>query len=471
MYRREKNNMKQPKIGLLPLYIELYDQSSPDMRKGVEAFYNNIAYALEKKGIHVQTAEVCRIEKEFKKVIKNFEKQEVDAIVTLHLAYSPSLESIGALKSTKLPIFVLDTTPDYEFGPCQDSSAISYNHGIHGVQDMCNMLIREGKSFEIEAGHWQESDVIDRMSNWIKAACLANVMKHMRIGRIGEVFKGMGDFAVPQDVLHSVTGVETVIASPAEMKNYADKIKESEIDDEIEADKKRFIMEGIDMAAYRKNIKVGLGVRKWLEAEKLSGFTVNFLAIDKASGLSTVPFLEASKALGRGLGYGGEGDVLTAALVGSLANVFPETTFTEMFCPDWKDNTIFLSHMGEMNIALTSKKPVLREMTFPYTDAETPITVEGCYKSGEGALINLAPGPKNSFSLIILPLAMVEPAVQGNLANTIHGWIKPSLSVAETLTKYSKLGGTHHSAFVYGDVRDIVEKFGRIMGWNVHIIE
>lgn len=462
--------MKQPKIGLLPLYLELYDKSNPEIRKGMEDFYNLIATALREKGIDVVTTEVCRLDNEFKKAVKDFEKAKVDALVTLHLAYSPSLESIRALKDTDLPILILDTTPDYEFGADQDSSKITFNHGIHGVQDMCNLLIREGKSFEIEAGHWKESDVLDRITNWINAASLAGAMRQQRIGRIGDPFKSMGDFSVPQHVLRATTGVETVVASPANMKTYVDKVTDSEIDAEIEIDKKRFTIENINMDNYRKSVKVGLGVRKWLEAEKLTGFTVNFLAIDKASGLDTVPFLEASKAISRGLGYGGEGDVLTAALVGALAMVFPETTFTEMFCPDWKGNRIFLSHMGEMNIALSAEKPVLRDMKFPYTDADNPVTVAACYKGGEGSIINLAPGPDDTYSLVIVPLKMIDPGKTGNLSSSIRGWFKTSLSVAETLEQYSKVGGTHHSALVYGDVADAVAKFGKIMGWTVHII-
>jgi L-arabinose isomerase len=52
---------------------------------------------------------------------------------------------------------------------------------------------------------------------------------------------------------------------------------------------------------------------------------------------------------------------------------FPETTFTEMFCPDWKGNKIFLSHMGEINTDLCAEKAILQEKPFPYTDADNPV--------------------------------------------------------------------------------------------------
>ena len=68
---------------------------------------------------------------------------------------------------------------------------------------------------------------------------------------------------------------------------------------------------------------------------------------------------QAPSALPRCQGYAGEGDNLTAALVGALIRTYPDTTFTEMFTPDWEQNLILLSHMGEIN-------PRLAEFTSPF---------------------------------------------------------------------------------------------------------
>ncbi|MCK5527492.1 MAG: hypothetical protein KAJ05_10100, partial [Candidatus Latescibacteria bacterium] len=105
--------MKKPKIGLLGLYLELYDHSMPENRPRVNEFYQTIAGEMEKRGIEVITASICRLKPEFASAVKSFEDAQVDAIVTLHLAYSPSLESSDILTETSLPILVLDTTPTY----------------------------------------------------------------------------------------------------------------------------------------------------------------------------------------------------------------------------------------------------------------------------------------------------------------------------------------------------------------------
>ncbi len=184
------------KIGLLGLYLELYDKRSPEMRDKVDAFYETIAQEFEKRNISVIRHKLCRIKNEFETTVKAFENVKVDAIVTLHLAYSPSLESSEILKNTTLPIFILNTTPDYNFIVDETHNEISYNHGIHGVQDMCNLLLRNNKNFTIETGHWKNSDVIDRLCAKINLSIQEKPMTGLRVGIIGSPFYGMGDFAV-----------------------------------------------------------------------------------------------------------------------------------------------------------------------------------------------------------------------------------------------------------------------------------
>ena len=48
------------RVGLLPLYIELYDEACPEMRPEVEAFYERIAGELRGRELEVCTRPICR---------------------------------------------------------------------------------------------------------------------------------------------------------------------------------------------------------------------------------------------------------------------------------------------------------------------------------------------------------------------------------------------------------------------------
>ena len=462
--------MSIPKIGLLPFYLMLYDEKLGYMRPRVEAFYKKLSDEFQKREIDVVTSPLCRVESEFEEAVKHFEKEKVDLIVTIHLSYSPSLESINTLAATELPILVFDTTESYDFGIEQVPDEIVYNHGIHGVQDLCNMLKRRGKPFNIVVGHWEHSDAIVRAVAWARAARLASLLRNSRTGIIGEPFKGMGDFFVPTQDLYDDIGINTVHYDINEVKKMIDQLSESEIDNEIADIKNKYICAAENNDVIRRAVATGLAIRKWIKQECLTAFTVNFLSVDKKSGLLAMPFLEASLAMARGIGYAGEGDILTASLVGALTQLYQETSFAEMFCPNWKQGTIYFSHMGEMNPKLAAKKPHVVDQAFDYTDIGDTVALSGCFKAGRAVLLDLAPGPDDIYSLIISTGQMQDIEGKDKLKKGIHGWFKPSMPLETFLEQYSTNGGTHHIALVYDTDIDELINFGRIMGWNVILL-
>ncbi len=462
--------MAKAKLGLLPLYLKLYDDLDGTRRPRVDEFPRTIAAELEKRGLQVVLAPVCRVQREFTAAVKKLEAQDVDAIVTLHLAYSPSLESSDTLAATKLPLIVLDTTPAYSFSPAQDPDELMYNHGIHGVQDMCNLLVRNGKPFLIEAGHWQKSDVLDRVAALAAPARMAAAMRRGRVGLIGSPFKGMGDFFVPAAKLARNFGASVKKMDPETIKALLAAVAKKDVDAEAAEDLKLFAADGVSPEAHARSVRLGLAIRKWVEKERLTALTFNFVNMERKSGYPTAPFLEMSKAMARGIGYAGEGDTLTALLVTALAAAFPDTTFTEMFCPDCENNMLFLSHMGEVNWRLLEGKPVLREMAYTFSATDNPALVVGRLRPGEVVLTNLAPLAGDAYRLVVAPATMQPVGGTDRHAGSVRGWFTPRLPVAEFLAEYSRRGGTHHLAVTYTRDTRPIEMFGRMMGWDVAVI-
>ncbi len=452
--------MSKVKVGFLPLYVKLYDDVCPQYRPHVEAFMNDAAARLEAEGVELVKAPVCRLKDEFMAATELFNKNDVDAVVTLHLAYSPSLESIDALLKIKAPLIVMDSTPTYDF---TDHAQVMTNHGIHGVQDMCNLLRQNGRGYFIEAGHISESDVVARVAGLCRAAKAAKTLKSCRVGAIGEPFAGMGDFRITPERLKEYFGATIVDFDFSKIKDYV--VTDAEIDAEIAKDKENFVIECEIDEDYRESTRANLIVKKWMDAEKLDAFTFNFLACTKASGMPRVPFMAACKEMAEGRGYAGEGDVMTAAFVGALLSAFPGTTFAEMFCPNWKEGTIFLSHMGEWNIAHAMEKPSVIKMDYNYTDCGDPVISYGTYKAGPAIFWNVAP-QQDGYDFIIAPIEMLDQKSE-TMHDQVEGWFKPALPLEQFLPAYSLAGGTHHGGFVYGATMAEMEAFGKLCGMNV----
>lgn len=468
--------MKKPKIGLLPLYLKFYDDVLPTLAAQVAPFVQRVQTHIERGGLGVVAAPIGRTRPDFASAVTQFESEGVDAIITLHLAYSPSLELAEVLAQSRLPIVMLDTTPDRDFGRDVDPMRLLENHGVHGVQDLACMLRRLGKPYRIVAGHLDDLSVIERCVEAVRSGCFAapgrpatqnrlkagdqqaasaeraaRCLRSMRVLRIGGVFPGMGDFAVPDNVLRRVLGITVENIEPAALADCVNAVRDDAVTAEIAADRKQFRVE-CDEAVHARSVRVGLGLRRFLDTGGFGAFSMNFLAFKDSTGpVNTVPFLECCKAMARGLGYAGEGDALTAALVGALSQGFGATTFTEIFCADWAGQSLFLSHMGEINPAVAAAQPLLYEKEYPFSPALNPATLACAPRPGRATLVNLAPGPDDTFRLITAPVEVLADGTHPDLKCWVRGWIRPALPLARFLEEFSHLGGTHHSALVFGD--------------------
>jgi L-arabinose isomerase len=463
------SGIKKIKAGLLPFYLKLYDEYKPEVREGFTEFLQRITDCLEARGIEVQRAPVCRVADEFKDAIRRFEEDGAECIISLHLAYSPSLESIDAFCDSKLPLVILDITMDAEFGVNVSPDRIMYNHGVHGVMDFASMLRRRRRSFEIIAGHDSNPKTLDRAVEIIRGAVAAHALQHSRVLRVGEAFCGMGDFAVEECVLADRLGIKVAQVDLDAVDAAVERVSDAAVEKEVAEDNERFVCE-CEVEGHKRSVRVGLGLRQLLDEGGYTACSVNFQAFDRSDRPSdTMPFLEISKAMGRGIGYAGEGDVLTAALVGALGQAFDAVTFTEIFCADWKGGTLFLSHMGEISTSVACGTPRIMCKPFFLGGSLDPAVLTCAVKPGPAVFVNLAPGPDDTFSLIVAPVEVLPEGdeLQPEMRNVVRTWIRPQLDVAAFLEAYSRAGGTHHSALVLGDHAEGIAAFGRMSGLDV----
>ena len=446
------------KIGLLPLYLALYGENpKPRMR----AFYREIVKLFEEKGLEVVCTDLCALKEEFENAVSLFENENCDALVTLHMCYSPSLESAEVLKNTKLPIVICDTTETFDFSDRQGPGEIMYCHGIHGVMDMCNLLRKNKKPYAIAAGHYEKSDVIDRVVGFVKSAKSAKSIDGSKVGSIGGNFGGMGDFEVDDEKMLSRFGTKVIYPEKGELKALSEEVTQEEILAEKERNKNDFEFIGeFDEEVYTKSVIADLTLKKWIEKRNLRGLTINFRNIGE---LYTMPFNGACRAMGDRVGYAGEGDTLTALFTGALLQGYKETSFVELFCPDWENNTIFISHMGEMNYVVADKKGEFYEKNFTFGKEGTtnPYCGSAAYKPGNAIFINIFEDSEG-FNALIAPVKVVGERTD-NFKKNVRGWLDFGMPISEALEKISIHGATHHSIMIYDAKVEEIEFFAKLL--------
>jgi L-arabinose isomerase len=464
--------MPYPTFALLPLYLAVYDRALPELLGRQEKFLAQVHSWLQQQNIELLVLPTCRTRAQAMTALAQVEKSGIAGIITLHLAYSPSLETGPVLLETNLPLLLLDTTPAPSFGITATPDDMLENHGIHGVQDLASFLRRNGRAYTIAAGFMQDENLLKKVNTWVQAVKARHLLQNLRVAQIGSSFEGMGDFQVSDEQLRSGVGPKTVIIDVEYLGALARSVSEDELADEREKDLVHFDCTGCDQIVLDRSNRIGLALRKALDETGAKAFSFNFISFDRKHGAPTVPFLEASKAMARGLGYAGEGDVLTASLVAALNRCYGPTTFTEMFCPDWSGGTIFMSHMGECNPALAKAKPKLVEMEYAYGPVDNPGFLVFPLQPGPAALVNIAPGPNDSMTLVATDVQIADREMGAAMPKLPHFWIAPPRGdVAGFLETYSRAGGTHHLALTLNSSTTSLRTLADIMKWNFILID
>ncbi len=458
-----------PRVGLLPLILELYDQRAPELRQKQQQLVHAVKDALSSFA-EVQQVDICARQAQVRQAVAEFESAGLDAIVVLFTAYAPSLIAADALAGSGLPVVIFNTQISYELDRSNLREELMRNHGMHGVQDLANLLLRRGKTYQIVTGHFSRKEVLSQMEDCLRACVLKRCLKGAVVGVIGSPFEGMGDFCFEPEELRAVFGTRVETIYQEEIAAAMDEVPASLVRQAILSDREHFVVDPqLSEELLGLSEALSAAVFDRLQGGGYCAWSMNFLDVGGGGILPTVPFLAASRSLMQGYGYAGEGDALSALSVFMVQQLCPPASFTEMFCMDPKHGGVLLSHMGEANCALAAGKVHLVRKDFAFGDCQDPAVPVFSFRPGEATLVNLIAAPGGGFRLITAGIQMLEWEANLQLQSP-QGYFRPNKELSEFLTEYSMSGGSHHLALAYGDCASKVAALAALCGVeHVHI--
>jgi L-arabinose isomerase len=443
-------------VGLLALTLELYEKLAPELRQDREEWVRQQVLPVLNQRAHVLFERAVFRTEDIGAVIAGFEAAGADALLVLLLSYSPSQVSLPALQRTRLPIVIWNTQEllavDQHYGPLE----LRNNHGVHGTQDLANVLLRAGVRFHYVTSHLHDPNGVDELNDFFAAAAAARRLRGAKIGMLGYPFPGMGDFAVDATHFEATLGCSQTIltvedyikrAATADAGAVAKLMAEYRTSYDVAND-----ITGADLES---TARVELALHGMVADHGLWGLTYQFLAFGDDERTPTVPFVAASRLMAEGIGFGGEGDVIATAATSFLNWLNPPASFSEIFTIDFTGNSVLMSHMGEANVAMAR-----RDRKVPLVARPTPITrtrdrqlaLVTSFEPGPATFAALAQAPQGKWRLIVSPVTIEDFGPLASLC-VPHFKIKPTGDVRKFLTDYANAGGPHHNMVCFGDAR------------------
>ena len=446
----------RPRVGLLALTLELYESLKPDLREGREKWLRQQVLPALATVADVTFERAVYRRRDAEAAVAGFEAAGVDALLVILLTYSPSQNSLPALKRTALPIVVWNTQELFGVDESFDGGTMVENHGVHGTQDLANVLLRSGVKFRYVTSHLRDGGATRELGDFFAAAAAARRLRSARLGLLGYPFPGMGDFALDTTHMVATLGCEWTAlamedyinrAAGADGKAVAALVKDYRAEYEVAPD-----LTEQDLAAAAR---VELALRGMVADRKLDALTYQFLAFGEDVRTPTVPFVAASRLMADGVGFGGEGDLIAAAGTALLNWLNPPASFTEVFTIDFAGNGLLMSHMGEANVAMARSdrkvRLVARAMPITRTRGRQLVLVTS-FQPGPATLCALTLGPAGRWRLVnsLLRIADFGPL---EAMDVPHCKLTCECDVRDWLTRYATAGGPHHAALCFGDAR------------------
>ncbi len=446
----------RPRLGVLALTLDLYESLAPGLREDREAWFRREVLPRLRTFADVEFSGAVFRRQDVESALAACETGNCDAVVVVLLTYSPSQIALPGLRRTRLPILIWNVQELETVDRTFTAADMTANHGVHGTQDLANVLLRSGVPFEYVTSHLADPDPAGSIREFAAAAAAVRSLDGLRIGLLGYPFPGMGDFALDTTDMAARLGCEWTHLGIQEFVERCAAADSADAADLVQAYRASYdVAADITDTDLEVTARAELALRGMVCDRGLGAFTYQFMAFGDDERSPTLPFVAASRLMAEGFGFGGEGDLIAAAGAAFLNRLMPPAGFTEIFTVDFGGNSLFLSHMGEMSMAMVRKdrRPMLRARPTPITRTRgRQLALVASFEPGPATLMALTLGPNHRWRVVAAPVVIEDFAPLPDMA-VPHSKVQPAGDVRDFLTAYAKAGGPHHNALCFGDAR------------------
>jgi L-arabinose isomerase len=446
---------RQPRIGLLGIMQELYDDMIPGITDRQARYAESVAQRLA--GVaDVRFLRPARNRDDVEAIARELVAGDVDGIVIVMLTYGPALRTVRAFMETPVPLALANIQPERSVTPEWDMADLTYNQGIHGAQDQANALLRAGVPFSVITGDWQSEQFERSFADWARAAQAITALKRTRIGLLGYPMNGMGDILYDPPAMLRRIGPTIVSEDLGPLAARISAVSDAEAESVIDRHREQFEVASDlprERHAYAARFEVAL--RGLLEDKGYAGFSFHFDSIGGDGRFEQLPLLAASDLMADGYGFAAEGDTNTTTLMCAAQTMIGDAHFSEMYAMDWELDSVLISHMGEGNWKIARKDRPVRLI-----DRELGI---GRLDNPPTPVFSAVPGPATTAALVPLEGELYRLVVgRGEVLDTpelpkveMHYFhFHPERGMRAFMDDWLSLGGPHHFVTNLGEHAD-----------------
>ncbi len=434
--RRRLPTLK-PKVGFFMLC-----HPCEEGREEAPSLFEKAVLELKKLDLDmVAIEEIVENEDSAHRAAQEFKREDVDVICLLEGTWSSDYLALDILEGVDVPIITWGL-PGIRKG------------SLCGVQQLDCVLTELGKPYKFIYGGVEEKEPYEKIEGYAKASALRRTLPKTRLGLVGYRIKGMTEVTFDELELKSLLGPRIIHFGLNELEDGMAKVRHEEVEKVWEEIKKKVGKANVEEKERINSIRAYLVLKKWIEKEDLSG-----LAVECYPDFMGWVCLAYSLLGKEGTPGSCEGDVnsLVAMVILYLLTKIPVHN-TDLLAVYPEDNSVVFSHCGSGAFSLAEEKKKIS--LSPVRLANKGICVLFPAKAGKVTLVNLV-GRKDTYRMCIVEGEAVrtEMVFAGNPIK-----VKFPIPVNKFLDRVAENGFGHHWMIGYGNVKEELEDFCKLVG-------
>ena len=442
---------RKPRIGILGIMQDLYDDMIPGIAERQEGYAAEIAGHLADVAEFIPSKAI-KYREDAERAMREFEDSGLDGVMVVMLTYGPAMRVARLLSESRLPVCLANIQPEPAVTPAWDMADMTYNQGVHGAQDTANAMVRAGKRFHVLTDDWKSDSFRTDVGRWARAAAAVTAWKSLKTAIFGYAMNDMGDIRVDESALVRTLGPEIIAVAPGDLYRGTLDVTDAQIAEVISFEDASFEIDPrLSREEREDHARMQVALEKILTDGGFGAYTAHFDAIGEDGRFRRLPLAAASTLMAKGYGYAAEGDVLTACLVSAGHTLIGDAHFTEMYAMDFPSDSILQSHMGEGNwkVARTDKPVRLIKRPLGIGRLADPPTFLFQLRPGPATLATLVSLEGDRFRLVVAEGENLDSQVLPALEMP-YGQFRPASGLRACLNGWLRAGGPHHEVMNLG---------------------
>jgi len=243
-------------------------------------------------------------------------------------------------------------------------------------------------------------------------------------------------------------------------------VTDAQVDEKIAEYESKYDIKTDNMDSVRYQAKLEIALEQMLNEGGFSAYTDSF---EDLFGLDQLPGLASQNLMGKGIGFGAEGDWKQAALQAIIHAMSQGLTKGYSFIDDYTyhfedgNEAVLGAHMLEISPAIAKDKPAIEvhPLGIGGKDAPALLVFEG--KEGDAILVTLV-DMGGRFRMIVHDIKAISPMQKmPNLPVASVMWRSMPDMIARN-EAWIRCGGTYHSVMSYDLTAENMADFAEILG-------